>query len=752
MSLGGTLAAERALMRQSGVNPNAPRAIGGQAATVAGAGAVAARTAGASLARFLGPLALIGGGLGALQGTGGRGAAGLGRNIVSGASFGLLPSTTALASRRTQADAESLNRMLAGMPAGAGGVGGATSQIGRLQRARGLAVRERSGSEQRTLTEAIDAEIRARRELLPMLRAERAARSRDRGAAQAEQITKAFRTDVRSGGPASALRNLRTNVLGPGGISGRDFPGARQVAQQSLAMAREAARGNPKLQKEYERLERGVRARFDAMGNHVVVVNGRILSASTRDWARIRDRIAQPAEQARQRASGALSAIQVAAIGALRDMGYSQGDAASIVRGARAHGSNLPKDPAADRAGINALTQQATATPALGPLAPNVSSKLTGPSGDGIGDGPGLMGAKAGLGTYAQDAASYGLHVTSGLRAGAITSSGNVSFHSSGDAIDLAGDAGSMLAFFQHAKSTYGSRLEELIYTPGGVGVKNGQPFTYTGQVAKDHFDHVHLADKQAGALTGGGVGGASALGLGGVSLNAPTSGVRGAAGALADTAMAAMTAGLEQRINDRIGAGSTGLGMTGGGGSYAAMIAAVGLPSIFNAIVRAESGGNPRAHNASGASGLLQIMMPLHQGLVSRYGGDVFDPMTNLRVAKHLYDQSGLAPWTASRGVWGQGDGIGWGGLFGDGGAMRVRKPTLFVAGDRGEETVRVSRASHRGGGGRGAIVINGITVHNYRDGDIERQIRDEVDRAFAEYGDELDSAGVEDDEALMT
>lgn len=752
MSLGGTLAAERALMRQSGINPNAARSLSGQAGTVAGAGAVAAKAAGASIARFLGPLALIGGGLGALQGTGGRGAAGLGRNVVSGASFGLLPSTTALASRQSQADAKSLDRMLAGMPAGAGGVGGATSQIGRLQRARGLAVRERSGDEQRTLTDAIDAEIRARRDLLPMLRAERAARSRERGAAQGEQIGKAFRTDLKAGGPASAISHLRSNVLGPGGISGRDFPGARQVAQQSLAMAREAARGNPKLQKEYERLERGVRARFDSMGNHVVVVNGRILSASARDWARIRDRIVQPAEQARQRASGALSAIQVAAVGALRDMGYSQGDAASIVRGARAHGSNLPKNPAGDRASLSALTQQATAKPALGPLAPSVSSKLTGPSGDGIGDGPGLMGAKAGLGAYAQDAATYGLHVSSGLRPGAITSSGNVSFHSSGDAIDLAGSPGSMLAFFQHAKSTYGSRLEELIHTPGGVGIKNGQPFTYTGQVAKDHFDHVHLADKQAGALTGGGVGGASALGLGGVSLNAPTSGVRGAAGALADTAMAAMTTGLEQRINDRIGGGATGLGMTGGGGgSYAAMIAAVGLPSIFNAIVRAESGGDPRAHNASGASGLLQIMMPLHQGLVSRYGGNVFDPMTNLRVAKHLYDQAGLAPWTASRGVWGQGDGVGWGGMFGDGGAMRVRKPTLFVAGDRGEETVRVSRASHRGGGGRGAIVINGITVHNYRDGDIERQIRDEVDRAFADYGDELDSAGVEDDEALM-
>jgi hypothetical protein len=40
----------------------------------------------------------------------------------------------------------------------------------------------------------------------------------------------------------------------------------------------------------------------------------------------------------------------------------------------------------------------------------------------------------------------------------------------------------------------FGSRLRELIYTPGGVGIKDGRPFQYTGQVAADHFDHVHVA------------------------------------------------------------------------------------------------------------------------------------------------------------------------------------------------------------------------------------------------------------------
>lgn len=787
----GALRAERALMRSSGINPNSPGALRGQAGTLAGGlasrvgggailGGFGAQVAGGAVGGVGGSMlsgagmgAVVGGTVGSLVPVVGTGI-GAGVGALIGGGMGIVSGRRRQATERQQSDEASLQQMLGGMQMGAGGVGGTTSQIARLQRARGMAVRERSGAGQRSLTDAIDAEIRARRDMLPLLRQERAARSRTRGAEQGEQIQRAFRTDVRHGGPASAMRNLRSNVLGPGGISGRDFPGARQVAQQSLAMAREAARGNPKLQKEYDRLERGVRARFDAMGNHVVVVNGKILSATARDWPRIRERITQPAEQARERASRSLSGIQRAAIGALRDMGYGQKEAAGIVRGAHAAGGNLPRNPAGDRNVVANTTAQANAgRPLGGVLGGPAVGAITGPSGDGIGDGignrdmggrggrrrsgaPGLMGASVGLAPYASDAASYGLSVTSGLRPGSITNSGNLSHHASGSAIDLAGPAPAMLAFASHAASAYGSQLEELIYSPLRFSIKNGQ--RVAPYAVADHFDHVHLADKQAaGVLAGAGAGGAmggTGLAVGGVSLNAPRSGVQGVAGALADTAMAAMTTGLEQRINERIG--GTGLAMPAAGvgatGGIAAMIAAVGLPPIFNAIIAAESGGNVRARNPSGASGLSQIMMPLHAGLVQRYGGNVFDPMTNLRVAKHLYDESGLAPWTASRGVWGrQGDGVGWGGMFGDGGSMRVRKPTLFMAGDRGDETVRVQRSTQRGGRRGGGIVINGITVHNYRDGDIEAQIRDEVDRALAEYGDELDGAGVEDDGALL-
>lgn len=118
-----------------------------------------------------------------------------------------------------------------------------------------------------------------------------------------------------------------------------------------------------------------------------------------------------------------------------------------------------------------------------------------------------LKGARAAMGPYAAIGSRFGLHVSSGRRPGAITSSGNQSYHSSGEAIDEAGTPKQMLSFFKYMKARFGDRLAELIYTPGGTGVKNGQPYKYTGQVAKDHFDHVHVAVDSGKPGVGDGLG-----------------------------------------------------------------------------------------------------------------------------------------------------------------------------------------------------------------------------------------------------
>jgi hypothetical protein len=125
---------------------------------------------------------------------------------------------------------------------------------------------------------------------------------------------------------------------------------------------------------------------------------------------------------------------------------------------------------------------------------------LGGPAGKGA-----LMGADQDLAPFAAMGAKFGLSTSSGIRPGAVTSSGNQSYHATGDALDMIGPPGRMLKFFQFMRERFGSRLAELIYTPGGIGINDGRPYTYGGQVAADHYDHVHLA--YTGKAFGDGIG-----------------------------------------------------------------------------------------------------------------------------------------------------------------------------------------------------------------------------------------------------
>jgi hypothetical protein len=67
----------------------------------------------------------------------------------------------------------------------------------------------------------------------------------------------------------------------------------------------------------------------------------------------------------------------------------------------------------------------------------------------------------------------------------------------------------------------------------------------------------------------------------------------------------------------------------------------AANLAHLMGAIGKAESGGDPRAHNPSGASGLWQIL-----GLP--FPGDPFNPTTNARMARSKYLSQGLGAWEA--------------------------------------------------------------------------------------------------------
>lgn len=73
------------------------------------------------------------------------------------------------------------------------------------------------------------------------------------------------------------------------------------------------------------------------------------------------------------------------------------------------------------------------------------------------------------------------------------------------------------------------------------------------------------------------------------------------------------------------------------------------GTVSCMTSIAFRESRWDPGARNSSGASGLFQIMLPLHNDLFYAAGSDPswwWDPYTNARAARILFDSSGIAPW----------------------------------------------------------------------------------------------------------
>lgn len=94
-----------------------------------------------------------------------------------------------------------------------------------------------------------------------------------------------------------------------------------------------------------------------------------------------------------------------------------------------------------------------------------------------------------------------GIIITSTNRPGAVTVSGNSSYHSMGRAVDM----DPQMKYFDWIRKTYGKNTKELIYSPAGdKQIKNGQNYMYTGAVRDMHFSHVHWAYDKGGILPPG--------------------------------------------------------------------------------------------------------------------------------------------------------------------------------------------------------------------------------------------------------
>jgi hypothetical protein len=104
-----------------------------------------------------------------------------------------------------------------------------------------------------------------------------------------------------------------------------------------------------------------------------------------------------------------------------------------------------------------------------------------------------MGGATGNLGAAASAASQSGLTMTSFFRPG------DKGMHGQGRAMDFSNGVNTpqQMAFAQQMIARYGSSLAELIYTPLGFGIKNGQkvPLSFWGDKTNAmHYNHVHVA------------------------------------------------------------------------------------------------------------------------------------------------------------------------------------------------------------------------------------------------------------------
>jgi hypothetical protein len=635
---------------------------------------------------------------------------------IAGLTLGIVPRPVS-ADERTQNAAAQAQQFLGGFETPTT-VRGQRQQIGRIEHAADFAAGNDAlgehNADPRAYTNLLRRELTVRRQLLrETLQAQQDelnASSVQHAQALLRDFGRAFDVRSKTVGPVAAMERLSEGVLAK--MRHMRPAGAKVLGENTIAWARQQAHGNPQILAQVEKLEDGIKRSFSRTRERVFIVNGQILTGTRREWTGIKTALTTQTEQAREEATSDFTSIQEQAVGSLRAMGFSAGDARRLVRRME-HGGRRGK-VAGERA-------------ALGPAAPSHAAEAMGAPtahGDGVGyEGPqglptvrgpaarlNLGGADPDLAPYAQIGAQFGLRVSSGARPGSVTSYGNLSFHSSGDAIDMANGRGPDAAKMNYARAMiarFGSRLEELIYTPLGFSIKNGRRVPPIA--AADHWDHVHVAD-----TSGPGPGGtAFDFSLDGsmpgmfesISLTAPKSGEGGVPGAMVEASGQMYAAALEQRLNEYLGSMGGGADMGGGatsaGGAYgkSALMrlwrSAGGGGNVANlmaAIALAESGGNPNAHNPSGATGLWQI-------LGNPFAGNARDPLTNARMAVAKYRSAGgFTPWTTFTGADTPGHAQTYRQYLGDGAGEGGVSPAMLT--QALAATLNVGRASAGGPG----------------------------------------------------
>jgi hypothetical protein len=233
-----------------------------------------------------------------------------------------------------------------------------------------------------------------------------------------------------------------------------------------------------------------------------------------------------------------------------------------------------------------------------------------------------------------------------------MTTSGNVSDHTTGAAVDLAGAPEVMLRAAEYVKSSgMYRRLKQGIHNPNlavNLGKLQSPPGQFAGHVWAEHANHIHLAI--VGAL------GKLMNGDGGLTL--PNQNVRGAAaagqlGLLAQTGVDVVTQAANRmlaRIAESTGSADVSdVGLAAGfDGPWVAVMRKIASENHWNlgdwrSLVSGESGGHPTARNpSSGAFGLGQFLGATAQAY-AKYGALSSDGSEQIRaMAKYIADRYG--------------------------------------------------------------------------------------------------------------
>lgn len=693
---------------------------------------------------------------------------------------------------------------------------------GRIKDARGA-----SQAQINALVKGIKQETDARRSLVQQLHAEAADRSRALGHHAAANYQARYVNDRKNMGVTGAFGEVSGASLQH--LSHMGPAGGRVFAQDMLNWAEKLRKKSPQITAQVTMLSAAITKRFQAMGKSVSVVNGQILTGSQKEWSGISGAITDSVQSALPATSKAFAALKAQALGSLKAMGYSTSQAQTLFTGVRTNTFAKDKSGAAILPSAGALGS----THARGGRLQGTGMKDTVPLAAGGLGAPGelvvnrhteskanrvlgmfgtTLGRMVGHETRRHDAPMYAtggravnfdghpsnvsapirrligdmekrwpqLGVTSTTDHSLRSSSGGISYHSSGRAVDMAGPPAYMNKVARWINSSgFYRHLTEGIHNPT-LSVKNGQkvPPSFWGPVVwPQHLNHIHMA--LAGALGAfpGGRGGGGGIHGSSVKLKAPLSGLAGVPGGLADAAALGLASGLQRKINSRLSAAGRsnasdpGTGLTFGdvgslrninhtykaNGKTAfspALVARIakwaGLPGqTFAQIAHGESSYMPGAvekMEKGGAQGfgLWQITTGVgNDSMINRLGGSkaMLNPLVNAKAARSLYDSAGhsIRPWHGTRYVTNASKGArlpSFGGWYGNGGSMTASHPTMIGVGDRQpvghfeEASVTRRKVGDRGGAHPAihvSVNMGGVVMHG---GGTKHEVQEMADK----------------------